>query len=145
MNELQLSNGLVSIATKINSHKNNIGYSFIEIGKELIRAKEEDIKHGEWQLFLNEINMSKSQADRHIKICEEYEAGKLPNVGNIGFTAMYEIATLPEEKRHEAINEDGTAKSVREIRGRIPHKKQCANSYWREFSWMGKIKDHFRK
>ena len=116
MGELSLSVDLVSIATKINNHKNNIGYSFIEIGKELIRAKEEDLKHGEWQLFLEEINMSKSQADRHIKISKEYEIGKLPNVGNIGFTAMYEIATLPEEKRGEALNEDGTAKSAREIR-----------------------------
>ena len=115
MNELQLSNGLVSIATKINSHKNNIGYSFIEIGKELIRAKEEDIKHGEWQLFLDEINMSRTQAQRHITVTEQYKMGKLPDVGTIGLNAMYEIATLSEERRQDAINEDGTAKSVREI------------------------------
>lgn len=99
MGELQLSVSLVSIATKINSHKNNIGYSFIEIGKELIRAKDEDLTHGEWRLFLDEINMSKSQADRHIKISTEYDLGKLPHVGNIGFRALYEIATMPEEER----------------------------------------------
>lgn len=116
MNELQLPSNLLSIATKINSHKNNIGYSFIEIGKELIRAKKEDIQHGEWQLFLDEINMSRTQAQRHITVTEQYNMGKLPDVGTIGLNAMYEIATLPEEKRHEAINEDGTAKSVREIR-----------------------------
>src|SRR5690625_962946 len=116
LNEIQLPKELTSIATRINSHKNNIGYSFIEIGKELMRAKEEDTQHGEWQLFLDEINMSKSQADRHIKISKEHEIGKLPNVGKIGFSAMYEIATLPEEKRSKAINDDGTSKSVSEIR-----------------------------
>src|SRR5699024_4856475 len=43
-----------------------------------------------------------------------YIMGKLPDVGTIGLNAMYEIATLPEERRQDAINEDGTAKSVSE-------------------------------
>ena len=115
MNELQLPNNLVSIATKINSYKNNIGYSFIEIGKELIRAKKEDVAHGDWQLFLDEINMSKSQADRHIKISNEYDMGKLPHVGNIGFRAMYEIATLPQEEREKEHETNGQTKTVDEM------------------------------
>src|SRR5699024_1514962 len=126
---LQLSNGLVSIATKINSHKNNIGYSFIEIGKELIRAKEEDIKHGEWQLFLDEINMSRTQAQRHITVTEQYKMGKLPDVGTIGLNAMYEIATLPEEKRQEAINDDGSVKPIREIREIKKENKELETKY----------------
>lgn len=33
--------------------------------------------------------MSKRQADRFMVVANEYDMGKLPNVGNIGFTALY--------------------------------------------------------
>src|SRR5699024_4355406 len=44
------------------------------------------------------------------------------------FTAMYEIATLPEKKRHEAVNEDGSVKSVREIRELKKENKQLTQA-----------------
>lgn len=116
MSEIQLPSKLTSIATRINSHKNNIGYSFIEIGKELIKAKKEEIQHGEWQLFLDEINMSRTQAQRHITVTEQYNMGKLPDVGTIGLNAMYEIATLPEEEREkEHTLSSGETKTVDEM------------------------------
>lgn len=116
MKELQLSQDLNVITAEINSYKQVAGHSFIEIGRRLLHVNENNLAYGDWNPFLESIQMSNSQARRFMTIAKEYDMGKLPNVGQIGFTAMYEIATLPEEKRTEAINEDGSVKTVQEIR-----------------------------
>src|SRR5699024_2338757 len=57
-----------------------------------------------------------SQADRFMAVAKEYEMGKLPHVGNIGFRALYEIATLPQEEREkEHTLPSGETKQVDEM------------------------------
>src|SRR5699024_1270004 len=73
--------------------------------------------------------MSRTQAQRHITVTEQYKMGKLPDVGTIGLNAMYEIATLPEEKRQEAINDDGSVKPIREIRELKKENKELETKY----------------
>lgn len=117
MNEITLSSGLTKLAYEINGLKSNIGYSFYEIGRRLKKAKENNSNYGEWKLFLETINFSRTQADRLIVVFEDYSEGKLPDVGQIGLSLAYEIATLPEGQKEEQVQriESGEKVPVREI------------------------------
>lgn len=116
MSELELSNDLNVITAEINSYKQVAGQAIFEIGRRLKHVKENDLVHGEWKLFLESIDMSKSQADRFIKVFKEYDLGKLPDVGNIGLSVLYEISTLPPEERgKEHTLSSGEAKTVDEM------------------------------
>lgn len=97
MNELQLSNDLTTIETEIKSYQNIAGQSIFEIGRRLKHVKENDLAHGEWIKWLKTINMNRSQATKFIKVSDEFSNGSLTN--HLGVNVLYEIATLPEEKR----------------------------------------------
>lgn len=58
-----------------------------------------DLAHGEFGNFLKSVGLTKSQSDRFVKIYSEHSQGKLPDVGNIGMSIVYEISTLPEPER----------------------------------------------
>lgn len=122
MNELQLSNDLTTIETEIKSYQNIAGQSIFEIGRRLKHVKENDLAHGEYGSFLKSVGLTKSQSDRFVKIYSEHSQGKLPDVGNIGMSIVYEISTLPEpERTKEHITSKGKVKTpdemtVRELR-----------------------------
>ncbi|MEB7657636.1 DUF3102 domain-containing protein [Mammaliicoccus vitulinus] len=61
---------------------------------------------------MEKVNLSKSQSNRFVKIFEEHSQGKLPDVGNIGMSIVYEISTLPEPERTK---EHVTSKGERAI------------------------------
>lgn len=122
MNELQLSNNLPVIESEIKAYQNLAGEAIFEIGRRLKHVKENDLVHGEFGKWLESVNLTKSQADRFIKIHSEHSQGKLPDVGNIGMSIVYEISTLPEpERTKEHITSKGETKTpdemtVRELR-----------------------------
>ncbi len=122
MNELQLSNDLTTIETEIKSYQNIAGQSIFEIGRRLKHVKENDLAHGEFGRFLKSVGLTKSQSDRFVKIYSEHSQGKLPDVGNIGMSIVYEISTLPEpERTKEHTTSSGETKTpdemtVRELR-----------------------------
>lgn len=70
----------------------------IEIGNALIRQKQR-LPHGLFLPWIEaEFGMSQSAADRFVQVARTY-AGKLPTVGNLSQTALYELAapsTAPE-------------------------------------------------
>ena len=116
MNELVLSDNLNQIELEINYHKQIAGQSIWEIGKRLNHVKENDLAHGEFMEWLNKINLNWSEANRMMKVAKE-----LPNystLSNLGSTALYLIATLPEEEKQEQIQriEDGDTPTVRELK-----------------------------
>ena len=115
MNEITLSNNLSQIELEINHHKQIAGQSIWEIGRRLNHVKENDLTHGEFMEWLNKINLNWSEANRMMKIAKE-----LPNystLSNLGSTALYLIATLPDEEKEEQIQriEDGDTPTVREL------------------------------
>ncbi|MBA8761756.1 hypothetical protein [Staphylococcus coagulans] len=122
MNELKLSNDLTTIETEIKTYQNLAGQSIFEIGRRLKHVKENDLAHGEFGKFLKSVGLTKSQSDRFVKIYSEHSQGKLPDVGNIGMSIVYEISTLPEpERTKEHITSSGEKKTpdemtVRELR-----------------------------
>lgn len=97
MNELQLSNDLTTIETEIKSYQNIAGQSIFEIGRRLKHVKENDLADGEWSDWLKSVNLNRTQATKFIKVSEEFSDDSTWN--QLGLSALYMIATLPEEER----------------------------------------------
>lgn len=95
MNEL--STDLNIITAEINSFKQIAGQSIWEIGRRLNYVKEHDLAHGQFMEWLKTIGFEQTEANRFMRVAKE-----LPNsatLHNLGSTALYLIATLPEEER----------------------------------------------
>ncbi|MCJ0597957.1 DUF3102 domain-containing protein, partial [Enterococcus cecorum] len=112
MNEL--STDLNVITAEINSFKQIAGQSIWEIGRRLNYVKEHDLAHGQFMEWLKTIGFEQTEANRFMKVANE-----LPNsatLHNLGSTALYLIATLPEEEREkEHTTSKGETKTVDEM------------------------------
>lgn len=116
LEEISLSNDLNVITAEINSYKQVAGQAILEIGKRLKHVKENDLVHGEFGKWLESIDMSKSQANRFMKVVEELEGSNFLTSRNIGVEALYYIATLPpEEREKEHTLSSGQTKTVDEM------------------------------
>ena len=115
MNEITLSNNLSQIELEINHHKQIAGQSIWEIGRRLNHVKENDLAHGQVMEWLKKIEIDHTAAKRMMKVAHE-----LPNsatLHHLGSSALYLIATLPEEEKQEQIEkiEQGDTPTVREL------------------------------
>lgn len=115
MQEIALSNNLPQIELEIREEKENVGKSFWEIGRRLNHVKENDLAHGQFLEWLKAIDIERTLAHRMMKVAKE-----LPNVAtlqHLGDTALYLLATLPEEEKQEQIEkiEQGESPTVREL------------------------------
>ena len=115
MNEITLSNNLSQIELEISHHKQIAGQSIWEIGRRLNHVKENDLAHGEFGKWLDKIGIHYREANRMMTVAKQ-----LPNVttlSDLGSSALYLIATLPEEEREKQIQriEDGDNPTVREL------------------------------
>lgn len=115
MNEIALSNNLSQIELEINHHKQIAGQSIWEIGRRLNHVKENDLAHGQFMEWLKKIEIDHTAAKRMMKVAHE-----LPNsatLHHLGSSALYLIATLPEEEKQEQIEkiEQGESPTVREL------------------------------
>ena len=100
LNELQLSNDLTTIETEIKSYQNIAGQSIFEIGRRLKHVKENDLVHGEFINWIeNTLNMDRTTANKFMKVSKELSNDE--PVQHLGFKALYQIATIPEEHREE--------------------------------------------
>jgi Protein of unknown function (DUF3102). len=105
------------ITAEINAYKRVAGEAIFEIGRRLKHVKENDLAHGQFSEWLKSIDFDVYQASRFIKVYEELSEGKLRTCANIGFRALYEIATLPPEERERphTIPSTGETKTVDEM------------------------------
>ncbi|HEN0625743.1 TPA: DUF3102 domain-containing protein [Streptococcus agalactiae] len=115
MNEVTLSNNLQQIELEINHHKNIAGQSIWEIGRRLKHVKENDLTHGNFMNWYQSIDLDKDFVSKSMTISSE-----LPNFEtfrNLGTSALYLIATLPDDKKQEQIEriENGDNPTVREL------------------------------
>ena len=115
MNEIALSDDLKQIEFEIDYHKQVAGQSIWEIGRRLKHVKDNDLTHGQFMNWYQSIGLNKNFVSRAITISEEFS--NFPTVGNISETALYLIATLPEEEQTEEIRkaEEGDPSTVREL------------------------------
>ncbi|WP_257997590.1 hypothetical protein [Staphylococcus pettenkoferi] len=115
MNELQLSNDLTTLETEIKSYQNIAGQSIFEIGRRLKHVKENDLAHGEFGKWLEKVGINHGVANKMMKISETHYLN-YSHASNLGVTALYEIATLPEEERNkEHITSSGEVKTPDEM------------------------------
>lgn len=132
MNELQLSNDLTTIETEIKSYQNIAGQSIFEIGRRLKHVKENDLAHGEFGKWLENININHRVANRMMKVADIPELNSTTS-SNLGMNALYEIATLPEQERtkeHETSNgetktpNEMTVKELRELKKQLKQRDE---------------------
>lgn len=79
-------------------------------------VKENDLAHGEFGKWLESIEIHERQAQRLMKVAEEFSA-KPTTWSHLPFRALYEIATLPPEQRDQphTIPSTGETKTVDEM------------------------------
>lgn len=116
MNEITLSNNLSQIELEISHHKQIAGQSIWEIGRRLNHVKENDLVHGQFGKWLDTIKISHSEARKMMTIAQQLSNRSTLN--DLGTSALYLIATLPEEGKQEQIQriEDGDTPTVRELK-----------------------------
>lgn len=135
MNEIALSNNLKQIEFEIDYHKQVAGQSLWEIGRRLKHVKENDLTHGKFIDWIEKRGIHQREAQRMMKVAEE-----LPNtttLSHLGSTALYLIATLPEEERekeHQTSKgelktpDQMTVREIQELKKQLQQKeKQIAN------------------
>lgn len=115
MNEIALSNNLSQIELEIQHHKQIAGQSIWEIGRRLNHVKENDLAHGQFGEWLDSVKISHSQARKFMTIAKQLSNRSTLN--DLGASALYLIATLPEEEKQEQIEkiEQGDTPTVREL------------------------------
>ena len=116
MNELELSVDLNEIELEIQWHKENAGKSVWEIGRRLNHVKENDLAHGQFIDWIeNKLKINRTTANRFMKVAKELSSNDAA-LNHLGSTALYLIATLPEEEREkEHTLDSGKTKSVDEM------------------------------
>ena len=115
MNEITLSNNLSQIELEISHHKQIAGQSIWEIGRRLNHVKEHNLVHGELGEWLDKIGIHYREANRMMTVAKQLP--NLTTLSDLGSSALYLIATLPEEEKEEQIQriEDGDTPTVREL------------------------------
>lgn len=115
MNEMILSDSISQIELEINYHKQIAGQSIWEIGRRLNHVKENDLAHGEFGGWLDKIGIHYREANRMMTVAKQLP--NLTTLSDLGTSALYLIATLPEEEKQEQIQriEDGDTLTVREL------------------------------
>nr|WP_302852103.1 DUF3102 domain-containing protein [Streptococcus parasanguinis] len=111
-----MSNNLSQIELEISHHKQIAGQSIWEIGRRLNHVKEHNLAHGEFGKWLDNIKISHSEARKMMTIAQQLSNRSTLN--DLGTSALYLIATLPEEEKQEQIQriEDGDTPTVRELK-----------------------------
>lgn len=99
MNEVELSNDLTQITTEIKTYQSIGGQAIFEIGRRLKWVKENNLAHGEFEDWLESIKIDHTFAKRAIKVSKEFEKGA--TLPDLGATALYLIATMPEQEREK--------------------------------------------
>lgn len=128
MNEITLSNNLSQIELEIAHHKQIAGQSIWEIGRRLNHVKENDLAHGEFGKWLDNLKISHSQARKFMTIAQQLSNRSTLN--DLGTSALYLIATLPEEEKQEQIEkieqgESPTVRELQEVKRRLKLKDQA--------------------
>ena len=129
MNEIALSNNLSQIELEINYHKQLAGQSIWEIGRRLQHVKENNLVHGDFGKWLDDIKISHSEARKMMTIAQQLSSNR-STLNDLGTAALYLIATLPEEDKQEQIEkieqgESPTVRELQEVRRRLKLKDQA--------------------
>ncbi len=113
-----LSDDLSVITAEINAYQRIAGEAIFEIGRRLKHVKENDLVHGEWAKWCEEVvGIDRSTANKFIRVYDELGIGNVGTYPHLGLRALYEIATIPPDEREKphTIPSTGEVKTVDEM------------------------------
>jgi len=128
-----LSEDINTITAEINAYQRVAGEAIFEIGRRLKHVKENDLAHGEWTEWCEEVvGIDRSTANKFIRVFDELaDVGTYPR---LGLRALYEIATLPPEHRDSEHTtskgetktpDEMTVKELRELKRSLKEEREA--------------------
>lgn len=132
----ELSRDIHVISEEIQSYKQRVSSSIIEIGKRLRHVKEHDLTHGRWLDWLASLQIGARQAQRFMQAYEQF--GNTSASTHLESGKIFEMLTLPPEvgraefieKKHRvpSTGEEKTVAemSTREIREVVKEERKAA-------------------
>ncbi|AYB38524.1 DUF3102 domain-containing protein [Brevibacillus laterosporus] len=94
MEKMVLSKDLQVITAEINSYKQIAGQAIFEIGKRLKYVKENDLVHGQWIKWLEQVEINHSTAKKMIQAYEKFGDGQ--SIAYLGVAKIFNLLTLPD-------------------------------------------------
>ncbi|MDV8947723.1 DUF3102 domain-containing protein [Limosilactobacillus reuteri] len=131
-NELEpLSTDLTKITTEIKTYQSIGGQAIFEIGRRLNWVKQNNLTHGEFGKWLSSIKLDQRSAEMFMKI--DSQLSNSNTYSNLGYQALYLIATLPSEERDkpQQLNsgetkkpDEMTVRELREVKKKLKQREQ---------------------
>src|SRR5690625_1024981 len=132
--ETGLSSDISIITAEINTYKRIAGEAIFEIGRRLKHVKENDLAHGEFGKWLEEVEINRRVAQQFMKVYEELGDPKTRTSSHLGLEALYQLATLPPEQRQvphltskgeQKTPDEMTVRELRELKRQLREAEQA--------------------
>ena len=124
--------------------KDQTAQNIIEIGKRLIKVKE-NLEHGEFTEWLKQkVDISHRTANNFMKVATTFSNSQA--IANLGSTKLFLLAGLEEEERQEVMQENNVEDmTTRELEQIVKEKKQIKEQLEAEQEYSNELQEEIRK
>lgn len=124
--------------------KDQTAQNIIEIGKRLIKVKE-NLEHGEFTEWLKQkVDISHRTANNFMKVATTFSNSQA--IANLGSTKLFLLAGLEEEERQEVMQENNVEEmTTRELEQVIKEKKQIKEQLEAEQDYSSELQEAIKQ
>lgn len=124
--------------------KDQTAQNIIEIGKRLIKVKE-NLEHGEFTEWLKQkVDISHRTANNFMKVATTFSNSQA--IANLGSTKLFLLAGLEEEERQEVMQENNVEEmTTRELEQVIKEKKQIKEQLEAEQDYSSELQETIKQ